>query len=96
MGGNTQNDRNTGANITLFFKDQTKVSQEIYSGSSYMSQSGKTLWFGIGKKTPDYAEVKWPNGMISKHKLNKDINKIIKLNIASIKELDKSRSQEKY
>ena len=86
LSSTTQNHRSIGAKVSVFFKDKSKISQEIYSGSSYLSQSGKTLWFGISQKTPIYAEVIWPNGSLTKHPLNSNINRIIKLNIA-IKEM---------
>ena len=82
LSSTTQNHRSIGAKVSVFFKDKSKISQEIYSGSSYLSQSGKTLWFGISQKTPIYAEVIWPNGSLTKHPLNSNINRIIKLNIA--------------
>lgn len=57
----TSNTHAIGATVTLVSGEQHQV-RTVRSGGGYLSGSPTTLHFGLGDRTPDRAEIRWPDG----------------------------------
>ena len=56
-----------GARVTLTLNDGTRQTAQVDAGSSYLSQSSSTLFFGLGRdRNATTIEVRWPNGTTTK------------------------------
>ena len=67
-----------GARVTVHVSDHEQT-QEVRSGSGYISQSDFRLHFGLGKATKaDAIEIRWPSGFVQ-HLENVDANQIVKI-----------------
>ena len=64
--GTDSNRDGLGSTVTVFSGEKTKM-QRVRTGSSYLSQSEKTLTFGLGKSVIiDSLEINWTSGDIDK------------------------------
>jgi hypothetical protein len=64
-----------GAVVKLFLSEQVLVRQ-VQAAGGYLSQSSKTLHFGLGERTGiDRAEVRWPSGL-TQEILHPDLNRL--------------------
>jgi hypothetical protein len=67
-----------GARVTVRAGDHQQT-QEVRSGSGYISQSDFRLHFGLGKATKaDAIEIRWPSGLVQ-HLENIPANQIVKI-----------------
>jgi len=67
-----------GARVTVRVGDHQQT-QEVRSGSGYISQSDFRLHFGLGKATKaDAIEIRWPSGL-AQHLENVAANQIVKI-----------------
>ncbi|MDG2125008.1 MAG: CRTAC1 family protein, partial [Verrucomicrobiales bacterium] len=59
----------TGARVTLTFAEPSAptLTSEVHTGSSYLSQSSPTIFFGRASFTPKSIMVRWPDAARSKH-----------------------------
>lgn len=57
----TANTHAIGATVTLVTGERRQV-RSVRSGGGYLSGSSTTLHFGLGDRTPDRAEIRWPDG----------------------------------
>ena len=56
-----------GARVKVTVGGET-LTQEVHSGSSYLSASDRRLTFGLGKALQaDRLEIRWPSGKILQH-----------------------------
>lgn len=76
-----QKDRNThavGASVTVHTGDEVQLAQK-FAGSSYLSQDGGNLHFGLGQaETVDELTIHWPDGHVETHH-DLPANRIIEL-----------------
>jgi enediyne biosynthesis protein E4 len=64
--GTRSNRDGIGAKITITV-GKRKMTDEVRSGSSYISQNDRRLHFGLGSATKiDAVEVRWPNGLLER------------------------------
>ncbi len=62
--GTTSNRDAYGARVRVTIGHETQT-QEVHSGSSYLSASDRRLLFGLGKATQaDRVEIRWPSGRV--------------------------------
>jgi len=62
--GTTSNRDAYGARVRVTVGHETQT-QEVHSGSSYLSASDRRLLFGLGKATQaDRVEIRWPSGRV--------------------------------
>jgi hypothetical protein len=66
--GTKSNRDGIGAVVRLSTPDGTQ-SRMVKTGSSYLSQSERTLTFGIGRREKaDRVVIEWPSGIVEEHK----------------------------
>lgn len=60
--GPVGNPSGVGARVELVTKQGRTLTQEVYAGSGYLTQSSATLFFGMHPTQVDFVRVLWPNG----------------------------------
>jgi hypothetical protein len=60
--GTRSNRDAVGAVVRLHIVDQV-MTRQVHAAGGYLSQSSKTLHFGLGERTRvDHIEIRWPSG----------------------------------
>jgi hypothetical protein len=71
LAGTAGNLAGTGARVTVELADGATQTQEVYSGSGYLSQSSSWLFFGRGEAPgPAQLHVHWPDGNGTVHSVD--------------------------
>ena len=66
-----------GSQVTLHLDDGTHQTAQVDAGSSYLSQSSSTLFFGLGRThLPREIKVHWPDGRITRMTPSSDARQI--------------------
>ncbi len=60
--GASGNPTGIGARVEVTFSSGQELTQEVYAGTGYLTQSGSVLYFGQGGATAKEFNVRWPNG----------------------------------
>lgn len=77
LAGPKGNPSGVGARIQIRFDDGTMLTQEIFAGSGYLSQSSPTAFFGCGQRQPKEVSISWPDNNQSLQALNNAIGSTI-------------------